>query len=202
MKTLILNGSTRRHGDTAALIGEMRSRLAGEVVELSCFDGISPCTDCRDCWASPGCSLNDALRPLYPFFECCDNLVLASPVWFGELSGPLLNLASRLIQPYFAARRFRNEAPPIRKKHGVLILTAGGEKRTEEKATDTARALFKPMNALPIIASIFSLNTDELPAMEDARALQKAREAALLLNELCAAPSAREAEPNADPPAL
>ena len=35
MKTLILNGSTKRQGDTAALIGEMRKHLAGEVLELS-----------------------------------------------------------------------------------------------------------------------------------------------------------------------
>lgn len=190
MKTLILNGSTKRQGDTAALIGEMRKHLAGEVLELNCFDGISPCTDCRDCWDAPGCSLNDALRPLYPFFESCDNLVLASPVWFGELSGPLLNLASRLVQPYFAARRFRNEAPQIRKKHGVLILTAGGEKRTEEKAADTAHALFKSMNALPCLMNVFSLDTDSRPAAEDERALEKAKEAALLLNGLCAAAQA------------
>ena len=190
MKTLILNGSTKRQGDTAALIGEMRKHLTGEVLELSCFDGISPCTDCRDCWDAPGCSLHDALRPLYPFFESCDNLVLASPVWFGELSGPLLNLASRLVQPYFAARRFRNEAPQIRKKNGVLILTAGGEKRTEEKAADTAHALFKSMNALPCLMNVFSLDTDSRPAAEDERALEKAKEAALLLNGLCAAAQA------------
>ena len=202
MKTLILNGSTRTQGDTAALVGAMRGRLAGEVVELSCFDGIRPCADCRDCWETPGCSIRDALSPLYPFFESCDNLVLASPVWFGELSGPLLNLASRLVQPYFAARRFRNEAPQIRKKHGVLILTAGGEKRTEEKAADTANALFRSMNALPCLAKVFSLETDTLPAAQDSRALQKAWDAAMLLNELCGEPGDRSADADPGPPAL
>jgi multimeric flavodoxin WrbA len=185
MKTLILNGSTRRHGDTAALIEAFRGALAGEVLELSFFDGISPCVDCRDCWAKPGCSLDDGLRPLYPFFEACDNLVLASPVWFSELSGPLLNLCSRLVQPYFAARRFRNETPTVRKKNGVLILTAGGEKNTEEKAAATAHTLFKSMNALPTVAFVSSLDTDNLPASQDEKALHQAREAAQLLNRLC-----------------
>ncbi len=185
MKTLILNGSTKRHGDTAALIEAFREALTGEVLELSFFDGISPCVDCRDCWANPGCSLNDALRPHYPFFEACDNLVLASPVWFSELSGPLLNLCSRLVQPYFAARRFRNEIPAVRKKSGVLILTAGGEKNTEEKAAETAHTLFKSMNALPCVANVFSLDTDNLPTARDEKALHQAREAAQLLDRLC-----------------
>ena len=158
MKTLILNGSPKRQGDTAALIGALRKSLSGEVLELSSFDGFSPCVDCRACWTAPGCVLADGMRPVYPFFESCDNLVLASPVWFSELSGPLLNLASRLVQPYFAARRFRNEAPSIRSKHGVLILTAGGEKRTEEKAVSTAETLMKSMNALPIRMRVFSLD--------------------------------------------
>ena len=184
MKTLILNGSTRRDGDTARLIGEFRAHLEGEIVELSCFDGFSPCTDCRACWISPGCSLPDGMREVYPFFEACDNLVIASPVWFSELSGPLLNLASRLIQPYFAARRFRGEVLAIRQKRGVLILTAGGEKRTEEKAAATAHTLFRSMNALPVVANAFSLNTDTLPASEDPAALGAAREAARLLNRL------------------
>jgi multimeric flavodoxin WrbA len=184
MKTLILNGSTRRDGDTARLVGELRAHLEGEVVELSCFDGFSPCTDCQACWSAPGCSLPDGMRDFYPFFEVCDNLVVASPVWFSELSGPLLNLASRLIQPYFAARRFRGEVLAVRQKRGVLILTAGGEKRTEEKAASTAHALFQSMNALPVVANVFSLNTDALPASEDTAALEAAREAARLLNRL------------------
>jgi multimeric flavodoxin WrbA len=126
------------------------------------------------------------MREIYPFFEACDNLVLASPVWFSALSGPVLNLASRLIQPYFAARRFRGEIPAIRQKRGALILTAGGEKGAEEKAVSTAHILFRSMNALPVVANVFSLNTDSRPAAEDEQALQKAREAAEILNRLYA----------------
>jgi len=105
-------------------------------------------------------------------------------VWFSELSGPLLNLASRLVQPYYAARRFRNEAPAVRPKRGVLILTAGGDTRSEEKAASTAHTLFKQMNALPCVANVFSLETDARPAAEHGAALERAREAALLLNRL------------------
>ena len=106
MKTLILNGSPRPDGDVSALIAALRGSLSGEVMELA-PEGISGCTDCRCCWRQAGCAIEDGMQAVYPFYEACDNLVLASPVWFSTLSGPLLNLAGRLAQPYFAARRFR-----------------------------------------------------------------------------------------------
>ena len=50
-KTLIINGSPRPKGDTAALIAELKRNLKGEVVELSAFRSkIAPCVDCRSCW--------------------------------------------------------------------------------------------------------------------------------------------------------
>ncbi|HIW74531.1 MAG TPA: flavodoxin family protein [Firmicutes bacterium] len=183
MKTLILNGSPKRNGDTAALIEEFTKHLKGDVrVVSSYFDNISPCLDCRHCRSTPGCIINDDLQNVYPYLEACDNLVIASPVWFSELSGPLLTLASR-IQTYFAARQFRNEPNRIKHKNGILILV-GAEKGTEEKASSTAHTILKHMNALPCIASIFSLNTNILPAADDLPALAAARNTALLLNQL------------------
>lgn len=49
MKTLIINGSPKKDGDTAVLINELVRNLKGEVVILTCYDEISPCNDCRFC---------------------------------------------------------------------------------------------------------------------------------------------------------
>lgn len=183
MKTLILNGSPKRNGDTATLIGEFTKHLNGDVwVVSSHFDNISPCLDCRHCWNNPGCIINDDMQNVYSYLEVCDNLVIASPIWFSELSGPLLTLASR-IQTYFAARQFRNEPNRIKHKNGILILV-GAEKGSEKKASSTAHTILKHMNALPCIASVFSLNTNVLPAADDLSALAAAHNAALLLNQL------------------
>ncbi len=183
MTTLILNGSARPDGDVAALIEALRSRLNGDVLELSPRDGVSPCTDCRACWARRGCAIDDAMRPVYPFYEAADNLVLASPVWFSALSGPLMDLAGRLAQPYFAARRFRGETPAIREKRGVLLLAAGNEKSADIPAAATARAIFRSLRAEQV-ALAASLETDRRPAAADEAALGQARSAAELLNRL------------------
>lgn len=152
MKTLILNGSPKRNGDTAALIGEFTKHLNGE------------------------------MQSVYPYLEACDNLVIASPIWFSELSGPLLNLASR-IQTYFIARVFRHEPIPIKPKNGVLLLV-GGKPGTQLKAISTAHTIFRNLNALPCIASVFSINTNEIPSASDLSALEGARDTAFLLNRL------------------
>lgn len=183
MKTLILNGSPKRDGDTAAMINELKKHLNGEVKVISSFfDNISPCIDCRYCWSNPGCAIMDDMQNVYDYLEICDNLVIASPIWFSELSGPLLTLASR-IQTYFAARWFRNEPNKIKHKNGLLLLV-GAEPGTEKKASTTAYTILKHVNAFPCVASVFSLNTNNVPLSEDSIALSEVHNAAALLNQI------------------
>ena len=183
MKTLILNGSPKRNGDLSALLAAFSQELEGEVRTISMYDGISPCLDCRYCWQHPGCAVRDGMQEIYPYLERCHNLVLASPIWFSSLSGPLLNLASRF-QTYFAARFFRGEAPTLTPKNGVVLFT-GGEPGTEEQPLQTAMTIFKTVGVRrPAVAVVRSMCTDQLPAREDTAALEAAREAARTLNRL------------------
>ena len=183
MKTLILNGSPKKDGDTAILINEFTKNLKGEVKILSCFDKISPCNDCRFCWENHGCSIDDEMQKVYPYLDECDNIVLASPIWFSSLSGPLLNICSR-IQTLFAATCFRGETKISKEKNGVIILV-GAEKGTETTPTANALTIMKFMNVRrPCIATVYSLDTNNVPAEQDNVAMKYAREAALLLNDL------------------
>ncbi len=94
MKTLILNGSPRINGD-----GEYRI-----VDAYRC--NISPCLDCRYCWKSNGCAMNDEMQEIYKYIQECDNILIASPLYFSELTGKLLDVGSRL-QTYFSCRGIR-----------------------------------------------------------------------------------------------
>lgn len=184
MKTLIINGSPKKNGDTSALIEEFAKHLCGEVKTLSYLSNISPCNDCRYCWSNKGCSIDDEMQEIYPFLEECDNVVLASPIWFSSLSGPLLNIASR-IQTLFAAEYFRKEHKDINQKKNGVILIVGAERGTEVIPTKNALTIMKFMNVRrPCVATIYSLDTNNVPAGKDDAALKNAREAALLLNTL------------------
>jgi len=181
MKTLIFNGSPRRNGDTEALINELTSCLNGDIKQISLSNNISVCTDCRYCWENIGCVINDEMQEVYKYLEDCDNVVVASPIWFSSLSGPLLNLASRL-QMIFAARHFKNTLLPIKEKSGAIIL-AGAQPETAAMPLKNARTLLKLMNVNPEkIELIEALNTDITPAKEDSEAIEKCRRTARIFN--------------------
>ena len=95
--TLILNGSPHPNGDTAHALKFLTTHLNGSVKQISAYIAkVAPCTDCRRCKIQAGCAIEDEMQQIYPLLESCDNLVLASPLHFSELTGPLLSLCSRL----------------------------------------------------------------------------------------------------------
>ena len=111
MKTLILNGSPRINGDTSSLIKKFTEKKIDEYKIVDAYRcNISACLDCRNCWKNNGCSINDEMQEIYKYIQECDNILIASPLYFSELTGKLLDVGSRL-QTYFCARFFRNEEP-------------------------------------------------------------------------------------------
>jgi multimeric flavodoxin WrbA len=180
MKTLIITGSPRKNGDTAALVSELKAKLNGEVAELSAYrDKISPCIDCRYCYDHAECSIKDDMQTVYN--DDYDALVIASPVHFSNLSGRLMSLLSRL-QIYHTAQFMRNSPIYVRPKLGALMLTGGG-KGSPDGAIRMGRAALRILGVRIDEQNIVkSLNTDELPAGEDRAALQQVREIAERLN--------------------
>lgn len=181
IKTLILNGSPKKNGDTEVLVNEFTKSLIGEVKIISCFSDISPCIDCRFCWANSGCSIKDEMQEVYSYLDECDNIVIASPIWFSSLSGSLLNLSSR-IQTRFVARYFRNETEAMKKKNSVIIL-AGAEMGTEIMPTKIALTIFKFMDVdRASVQKIYSLDTNKVHASQDINALKEYLQVAEYLN--------------------
>ncbi len=171
MKTLILNGSPRENGDTASLIKKVTGKIPGEYKLINAYRcNISPCIDCRYCWEHTGCAIEDEMQEIYPYIQECDNILIASPVYFSELTGKLLDLGSRL-QTYYCAAFFRGEKPIEKEKKGAVILVGGGDGRME-KAYSTACTLLHHMNCRVIHEPVCSHHTNITPAADDINAIQ------------------------------
>lgn len=185
MKTVIINGSPRKNGDSMTLVNELTKYLDGEVqIVNTYFDNIKPCIDCRHCWNNPACSIKDDMQDVYELLKDADNIVISSPVYFSELTGQVLNFASRLQLFYMSKRMNRDIGLNNKIKNGLLIVTAGGDtKNIEERVIKTSNLIFRYINAKSI-GTIYSINTDNVPAQNDVTALEKAREFALKLNIL------------------
>ena len=170
MKTLIINGSPRVNGDTASLLDIIRKNIAGECRVLNAYgSNISPCVDCRYCWEKEGCAIQDEMQEIYDYIQECDNILIASPIYFSELTGRVLDVGSRL-QTYFCAEYFRGEKPILKPKKGAVLLVGGGEGYME-KAYETACVLLHHMNCHDIHEIVFSHNTNVTPAIENEQAL-------------------------------
>ena len=181
MKTLIFNGSPRVAGNTVSLVNQLTELLDGEFKIVDAYrSNISPCMDCRYCWENPGCAIKDEMQDVYDYIEECDNIVIASPIYFSELTGKLLDVGSRL-QTYFCSEYFRNEKLNIKPKKGAVILVGGGDGKIE-KPYETACTLMHHMNCRNIHEVVCSFDTNNVPALQDEKAVEGVRRIAEFLN--------------------
>ncbi len=147
----------RKNGNTMALIEMITRNLQGEYRIVNTYNcNISPCVDCRYCWEQDDCSIDDEMQEIYAYIQKCDNIVIASPIYFSELTGKLLDVGSRL-QRYFCATYFRSEVPIHKTKKGAVILVGGGDGRIE-KTFETACVLLHHMNCYDIHPIVCSFN--------------------------------------------
>lgn len=164
MKTLIINGSPRKCGETAMLTGILKEQIFGEIILIDAFSSnYSPCNDCRFCWTNDSCSIKDGATEL--LCDDFDNIVIASPIYFSQLTGPLLSLLSRL-QYIWVSKAIRKDSTLtslVRK--GAYILVGGGE-GSAEPATKMAKILLKQLGC-DIIGGVQYLNTNFTHAIDD-----------------------------------
>jgi len=155
MKTFIASGSHRQNGNTVAIVNELKKHLHGEVYKLNTINTkISPCTACDYCQIYGECAIEDEMQEIYDFILEADNIVIASPVYFGDLSGSLLHWASRLqylswlkhSKKSLALCPEQREALCSKQRKGVIILVNGKE-GYKGAAISTGKVLLNIMGA-------------------------------------------------------
>ena len=101
-KIIILNGSPRKNGNTSALTAAFAKGAAesgNQVTEFHLSNMKINC--CIGCWqggknASHPCSQHDDMEKIYPLYREADVVVLASPLYYWNLSGQLRTAFDRL----------------------------------------------------------------------------------------------------------
>lgn len=180
MKTLIFNGSPRSDGNTAYLVDLLAKKLKDDVQIISAFKvKVQPCMDCRYCWEHGKCVFHDDMDQIYAAIKESDNIVIASPVNYGELTGKLLCVLSRL-QAFYASKRFKNVNQVRKPKKGALILCGGGD-GGGKAAERTAKMLLRDMNAT-LDKMVTSLNTDTIHSNSDRNAIEQIKNLAEFFN--------------------
>lgn len=123
MKILVLNGSPRLNGNTAAMVeafvkgAELNSH---DVTVVSvCSKHISGCKACEYCHTKGDrkCIQQDDMQEIYPVLDEAEMIVLASPVYYHGFTGQLQCAVNRI----YALDK------PKHLKKAALILSSGSD---------------------------------------------------------------------------
>ena len=123
MNIVILNGSPRPAGNTAAMVAAYREGAESAGHDVTVFDvcrmHIAGCLACEHCHARKprACVQADDMQRVYPALDEADMLVLASPVYYHGLSGQLKCAIDRIYAPGY----------PRRLKKAALLLSSGSD---------------------------------------------------------------------------
>ena len=119
MKVLMLNGSPKDTGNTAAALREMKAELESEGIEVEYVHvgnlAVRGCTGCASCFRVGKCAIDDIVNELAQKLEACDGMVVGSPVYYAAPNGTLISLLDRL----FYSTRFDK-----RMKVGASVVVA------------------------------------------------------------------------------
>ncbi len=126
-KVLLLNGSPRANGCTAAALREMISVFEAEGIETELIHvgnrDIRGCAACGSCMKTRKCAFDDPVNEVAAKFEKADGLVVGSPVYYASPNGTILSFMDRL----FYSTRFSKQM-----KVGAAVVSArrGGNTAT------------------------------------------------------------------------
>jgi len=145
MKVLMLNGSPRAEGNTAAALNEMRTVFEREGVEVEQIHvgnlAVRGCLACGHCGRTGKCVFNDVVNELAPKFEECDGLVVGSPVYYASANATLLAVLQRL---------FYSTSFDKRMKVGASVVAA---RRSGLTAAFDELNKFFTISGMPVVSS-------------------------------------------------
>jgi multimeric flavodoxin WrbA len=147
MKVLLVNGSSRNNGCTAAALNEVARALNEENVETEIvFIGnkpLSDCIACGKCRELGKCVFDDIVNELAEKSKSCDGFVFGSPVYYAHPSARLLAVMDRLF--YSAGRSFAF-------KPAAAVLSA---RRAGTTASMDVINKYFTISAMPIVSSTY-----------------------------------------------
>ena len=100
MKVLMINGSPRVNGNTAAALREMEQVFLGQGIQVDYLHvghlPIRGCIACGKCRELGKCVFDDLVNEAAAKFQEADGLVLGSPVYYASANATLMAFVTRL----------------------------------------------------------------------------------------------------------
>jgi multimeric flavodoxin WrbA len=99
-RVVLLNGSPRPEGNTAAVVKECARAIEARGVEAEIISlagkKIESCVACYKCQENGRCSLDDCLNETADRVRDAKGFIVASPVYFGTARGDVMSALQRI----------------------------------------------------------------------------------------------------------
>ncbi len=171
MKVLIINGSPRANGNTAAALDEMKKIFSVEGIEsVDVHVGrleLHSCVACMSCMKTGKCVFDDAVNKTAPILAECDGVVIGSPVHYGQAPGALTSFLSRLFYSTWSMDKSM--------KVGAVMVSA---RRSGATSTFDELNKFFTISQMPVASGRYWNNVHGRgpgEAVQDAEGMQNAR---------------------------
>jgi len=136
MKIVCITGSPRKNGNSAALIKEIISIAENTNATVQSYSlnqlsykGCQACMSCKG--KTDHCIVNDDLTEVLSAITACDLLVLASPVYFGDITAQMKGLIDRTYS--FLVPNFMQKDKPSRLDTGKSLIFILAQGQPDEK---------------------------------------------------------------------
>lgn len=173
MKTLLINGSPRKNGNTFRALTEVAGALESEGIESEIFwIGNKPVRGCAACYAcvskNPGrCAFDDDVcNRLAERCAEADGIIIGSPTYYGQPAGALLSVLQRVC---FSARASVEGKPAA----SVAVCRRGGS----TAAFQCMNMPFEMLNCLVVGSQYWNIafGREEGESAQDSEGMQTMR---------------------------
>ncbi len=162
MKTLIINGSPRKDGDTAYFIKKIIKEKCNCDIINAYYADFSPCIDCRQC-KNGQCIYNDEITNVFNKIDDYDNIIVATPLYFNQPTGMLMAMMSR-------TQLFFNSKKKLKPKNGYILVVGGGDSVVNSAdAEKTIRIMLMGLN-VKVKGYVRCLHTSNIKPCNDKEA--------------------------------
>ena len=146
MNIIAINGSPRKHANTATLLEQALQGAAAALPKghvqtrlIHLYD--LHYTGCRSCFACKRlggagygrCNVHDDLLPLLVDISEADALILGSPIYFGSISGQMRSFLERLLFPWLVYDNMGSSLAPRRMPTAFVYTMNLTEARMKER---------------------------------------------------------------------
>jgi len=127
MKVLLINGSPKGNGNTAAALQEMAKVFAEEGIEPVLLhvgnQAVRGCIGCGKCGDLGKCVFDDVVNEAASLLAECDGMVVGSPVYYASANGTVTAFLDRLFYSNHTDLRMKVGASIVAARRGGLSAT-------------------------------------------------------------------------------